>query len=251
VALLWAAAARKGSRQPAAPDSPILCGRCGRYNPPASKFCAYCGRSLSGIAAIAMVIVMLLAAAPARAQETTPDWEIFGGYSFLHVNAGSGSVRLPDGTPIALQQNANGWEVSIGENANSWLGGIADFSGGYASRTLEGVTVHGSAYPFLFGPQFSFRKARSIVPFGRAMIGGVKARASVASTSLSASETKWTYAFGGGLDYQVSPHVAIRGQADFIRSHFPETLTKDFQNNIRVSAGVTFTLGHVHKWGGF
>jgi hypothetical protein len=74
------------------------------------------------------------------------------------------------------------------------------------------------------------------------------ARLNVASASeipelsgfLPWTETHWAYAFGGGADYDLSDRFAIRVQADWIRSHFPETFARDFQNNYRVAGGIVF-----------
>ena len=106
----------------------------------------------------------------------TPQWEIFGGGSYFRASAGSGSITLPDGTKEALQQNAYGWHASIAENKTGWFGGVMDFGGYYANRTVEGVQLNGSAYPFLFGPQFAFRRISRVSLFAHPMIGGVHIR---------------------------------------------------------------------------
>ena len=45
------------------------------------------------------------------------------------------------------------------------------------------------------------------------------------------------------MDYNLTDRFAIRGQADWIRSNFPETLERDFQNIYRVSVGIVFKFG--------
>ena len=174
----------------------------------------------------------------------TPQWEIFGGASYFHASAGSGSIMLPDGTKEALQQNAYGWHGSIAENKTSWFGGVMDFGGYYANRTVEGVQLNGSAYPFLFGPQFSKHGSRLSL-FAHPLIGGVHIRGNYSGGTSPLSETKWALALGGGADFRISDHLAIRGQGDWIRSHFAETLTKDSQDNFAVTAGLVLTLGEV------
>lgn len=178
-----------------------------------------------------------------RAQQTqAPDWEIFGGYSFSRVSAGAANAFV---ATFPLQQNSNGWEASLGQNVNRWLGGVADFGGAYANRNVGGLQFNSSAYSFLFGPQFALRTQR-ISLFGRAMIGGEHALLNFSgSTSPIFSQTKWAYALGGGADIKLTRLVSLRADADFIRTHFPEALAKDFQNNVRVSAGLAFTLGHI------
>jgi hypothetical protein len=186
-------------------------------------------------AILALAFVAACAAPPAAgAQDEAPDWEIFGGYSFTHW--GSGSVLLP-------QQNTNGWDISGGENVNHWLGGIADISGTYASRTIQGLRINGSAYPFLFGPQFTLRQLNRIHLFGRPLIGGVHAHDNLSGGTALVSQTKWAYSLGGGADFRLNRHASVRLSADWIRSHFPQTLARDYQNSVRVSAGFVFALG--------
>jgi hypothetical protein len=101
--------------------------------------------------------------APARAQDYSR-WEIYGGGDFLHVNAGS--IPYGNGQSYVLQQNAYGWHASLTENKASWFGGVMDFSGDYANRTVNfgttaipfNVRFNASVYPFLFGPRFYLRR---------------------------------------------------------------------------------------------
>ena len=198
---------------------------------------------------LAQILGLLLCFSGLAHGQNYHEWEMFGGGDYLNANAGN--VPLGNGTNVALQQNGYGWHFTLGENRLSWIGGIFDFSGDYANRTINfgtassplNVRFNGSAYPFLFGPRFYDRHFDRVVPFGETLIGGVHTRATIASSSEPASATKWAYAFGGGVDFKITDLVSFRGQADWIRSHFPETLTRDYQNNYRVSGGLVFTFG--------
>jgi opacity protein-like surface antigen len=195
------------------------------------------------------LILGLFVCLPAVNAQSFPAGEIFGGFSYLNANAGS--VPLANSTNFVLNQAGYGWHLTIGENKTSWIGGIFDFSGYYANRTVNFGTAssplyvrfNGSSYPFLFGPRFSYRRFERVVLFGDALIGGVHARTVGASASQPSSDTTWAYALGGGVDYDISNHIALRGQGDWIRSHFAETLTRDYQNNYRASAGIVFKFG--------
>jgi opacity protein-like surface antigen len=198
----------------------------------------------------ALIAGLLLCLSAAAQAQDYHQWEIFGGFDYLNANAGS--VPLGNGTNFLLQQNGYGWHTTIAENKLSWIGGVMDFSGDYANRTVNFGTkaspvdarLSGGAYPFLFGPRFYYRHLGKVVLFGDALIGGIHTHTDITSSSQPTSETKWAYAFGGGADFKLSDLISLRGQADWIRSHFPETLTRDYQNDYRVSGGIVFTFGN-------
>jgi len=211
--------------------------------------------------------------ASARAQDFH-EWEIFAGGDYLNANAcplaheltgnqSTCSVPLGNGQSTSFSQNAYGWHLTLAENKMSWLGGVMDFSGDYANRTINfgtsaspvNIGFNGSAYPFLFGPRFYMRRLGRVTLFGSPLIGGVHVRATIPSAaslpqpvcagcpSLPVSETKWAFAVGGGFDYEMTDRISIRAQGDWIRSHFPETLAVDYQNIYRISAGLVFKFG--------
>jgi len=203
-----------------------------------------------------IAVLILFSAAIFVADAKSQDyhqWELFGGFSYFNFNAGS--APLGNGRNLALQQDSYGWHITRAENRASWFGGIADFSGNYAHRVVDFGTVqsplivrfNASIYPFLFGPRFYFRHFGRATLFGDTLIGRVHARVAVSGDTMAASETvsetRWAYAFGGGVDYNLTDHFAIRGQTDWIRSDSPETLERDFQNIYRVSGGIVFKFG--------
>ena len=209
------------------------------------------GELMKTLRIILPILCVLTLSSPARCQEYR-HWELFGGFDYLNVNAGS--VTLTGGQTVNLQHNAYGWHFTATENKTSWIGGIVDVSGDYSSPTVNigtptspvNVRFNRQAYPILFGPRFYYRKLDRLTLFGEPMIGLAVARLNVASASeipelsglLPMTKTSWAYALGGGADYNVTNLVAIRGQFDWIRSHFPQTLARDFQNNYRVAGGI-------------
>ena len=165
----------------------------------------------------ALGLLVLLASLPwvARAADPVPKGELFGGYSYFRSDLGLTSTGF------------NGGDVSIAENTNRWLGGVLDFSSHYNG----GVNVTSVMY----GPQFTYRKNPRLTPFAHVLVGGV--RGSVSYLGISKAEATIGFAGGGGLDAQVTQHLAVRLiQVDYIFSHFSAV----HQDNMRVSVGLVF-----------
>ncbi len=162
---------------------------------------------------------LLLSFALAVAAQEIPQAEVFGGYSYMRVNPGQGAPAI----------NSNGWNASAVGNINRWLGVKADFTGQYGNI----VGVGGSMYNFMFGPQISIPTG-NFKPFVEGLVGGSHAGGS------GISDTGLGYAFGGGLDYNVKPHVSVRlAELDYVGTQ----LFGGTQHNFRLSTGVVFRLG--------
>lgn len=162
------------------------------------------------------LLIFFSATASALAQETTRV-EVFGGYSFSRDS----------------DANYHGWNTSVNYNFNNFFGVKADLSGHYNSTTffdpinLVSAKVDSSDFTYLFGPQFSYRKNRKLVPFTHVLLGGVRTKfsgvpfnAGPISGTISASNTSFGAAFGGGLDLKLKKGLAFRlVQADYLVSH--------------------------------
>jgi hypothetical protein len=171
---------------------------------------------------------------------------VFGGYSLLHNNS----------------NNFNGWDAQGTFNFTPHIGATADFSGN--SRQLAGISFLGFSagtqqhlYNFLFGPTATAYFGKSSV-FGHALFGEAHSSLSAGVTvpilgGISAPVTSanaFAMAFGGGVDFGLSRHFAIRAaQLDYIRTSFNSTdalaagLSTNLgnhQNSFRYSGGVIF-----------
>lgn len=181
--------------------------------------------------------VALLFSVAASAQDENPKAEIFGGYSYVRVNA--------SGVPGF---NMNGGSASVSFNPWSSLGIVADF-GGYHVGNIGGESVSGEVYSYLFGPKLAYRSGR-ITPFVQALFGGahatgggtispgarVRPQGIIPGTG-SLSENAFAMTLGGGLDVNATNHIGIRLiQAEYFMTRF----ASETQNNARISAGVVF-----------
>jgi len=134
---------------------------------------------------------LFLFALPSRAQSV--DASI--GYSYFRLG-GSGGI------------NQNGVSGSVAYNPNRWLGIVGDFGGYHGSA--GGVSLN--TYTYLFGPRVSLRGPSKFTPFAQFLLGGSRLTAG----SGGGSSNQFAYSFGGGVDYGLLPHLALRPQLDYV-----------------------------------
>jgi opacity protein-like surface antigen len=135
-------------------------------------------------------------AIPSRAQSV--DASI--GYSYFRLG-GSGGV------------NQNGISGSVEFKPNDFFGVVGDFGAYHASPS--GVSLN--TYTYMAGPRISLHNPTSITPFIQFLIGGAHVTAGVGGTS--ASSNNLAYGLGGGVDFRVLPHLALRPQLDYVGLH--------------------------------
>ena len=168
-----------------------------------------------------VLLPLLLLPLTALAQQA-PKVEVFGGYSNLTANLSGSNFNL------------QGVNFSVAENVNSWFGGALDFSSHFGTENGFKTNTESMTY----GPVFSYRKIRHVVPFGHGLLGAV--RGGPEYLNISKPETRFGAYAGGGVDVQVSPSLALRlFQADYLMTRF----SKARQDNVRLSAGIVLRLG--------
>lgn len=163
---------------------------------------------------VGITLMFLLASLAVVAQEY-PKAEVFGGYQYTNFDG-------PGGT--------NGWNTAVTGNLNHWFGVTGDFSGAY--KTQSGADLR--AYTYTFGPTLAARNIRTFTPFVHGLFGGF--HESITAGTLSASDSGFTMAFGGGVDASVKQHWGIRlGQFDWLSFRSNGSTSN---NNFRYSAGL-------------
>lgn len=185
---------------------------------------------------ICLVIASLLLFSVALQAQDFSKVELFGGYQILRASQDDYSKML------------SGWRASVAGNINKYFGIEGVLSGGYGDLyDIDGepddpdidVNARVHNYSYLFGPRFTAR-SKVVTGFAHFLLGAshtsVSAAASDPNASLSANGFAW--AVGGGLDLNVSKHLAIRpAQFDFGQmrtgADFAGTL-----NSITYSAGL-------------
>jgi len=226
--------------------------------------------------AVVTIALIVLTSSIAFSQDPAPKVQVFGGYSLLHTNSGGvtgplldSALAAPTGT-FGVSSNFNGWNAEAQYNLKPWFGIVADFSGSYGSPITassgSGVSglPNGNSYSILFGPALSYRTKLRMTPFVHALFGFDRAHLDQSTItglpvgspdfSNAVSDTGFAMALGGGLDYRLSHHIALRlGQVDYLYTgHHLNSLyggafgpgmfsgLATHENNLRFSTGIVF-----------
>ncbi len=197
---------------------------------------------------LAIVAVLCSVGTLAAAQDQpAPKWELFGGYSFFYPGADVHGV-LPGGLlPVTsrLESNPRGAGASLTYNFNHWFGLTLDSSTHWGSgETTLSRRIDDAAFSNLsFGPKVTFRSAH-FSPFLEALVGDHRL-----TPDAFHDIDKLGFLGGGGLDVNVSRHVALRlFRADYLVSSYkygPSATTP--KTDLR---GVRLQTGLVFMWGG-
>ncbi len=185
-----------------------------------------------------VLAVVLLFAGAALAQ-TVDRVEIFGGYSF--------APRDFSGGTIGQGGLKAGWNASVNFKFSRIAGLMADVSGYYkhqgAGSCNGGLTsCSAHVYTAMFGPQLTLPLPK-IKPFAHALFGvAVAGQNGTAPANPFTGNTEPAVALGGGVDFSLSRHIALRGQGDYLLTHFTysDNQLHFSNNNARISAGVVF-----------
>jgi opacity protein-like surface antigen len=177
---------------------------------------------------VLLSVVLLGLTAVSVAQETAPEFDIFGGYSYLNTE------DLAPGFDVS----GHGWEAAGTYYTNNWFGLTADLSGHYT--TAFGVDV--SDYNYLFGPTVAYRQPK-FTPFGHLLLGGSRVSVDLGllgPLGASATDNAFALALGGGADWHLNDRWSVRPvQLDYLMTHFGGNT----QNNLRYSAGLVIRFG--------
>lgn len=170
-----------------------------------------------------VLTMVILGLALSTMAQDTPKVEVFGGYSY----AGTGS---------------NGFAASLAGNLNDWFGLTVEVGGQYSKLTDQGFTEKIKTNSILFGPRFSLRRNKKVVPFVQALIGAahLKTETNEFGPLVSFSDTSLQTALGAGVDIRINDRFAFRAvQVDYLRTHF----FGESQHTGRIATGVVIRFG--------
>ena len=201
-----------------------------------------------------LVAVMLFAAfallsagSLAAAQDPpAPKWELYGGYSIFGPGADVHGL-LPQGILPAssrLEWNPRGAGLSVTYDFNRWFGLTLDGSTHWGSRETTLLRkIDDAAFSNLsFGPKITFRH-KYFSPFLEALVGDHRLMPDAFHDI-----DKLGFMGGGGLDLNLSRHVALRLiRADYVFSNYrygPSSSTPATEvRGVRLQAGLNFMFG--------
>jgi len=187
--------------------------------------------------------VMLLFAGAAAAQDDSKV-TLFGGYSYVRADE---SLLGTNGS-----SNFNGGSGSIAYKVFPMVSLVADFGGYHWSGSGDISGSDATAVSYMFGPKLSTHVG-PVEPFVQTLFGGTHVSGSFFCSDCcdttrvhreggtceegSGSDNAFSMTVGGGVDWNVTPHIGVRLiQAEYYMTRF----FSETQNNLRISAGVTF-----------
>ena len=224
--------------------------------------------------AAALLPLVLAVALPGFAQQAyVSRFDLFTGYTFLdsplvslkengfHLQAGVRANRwLSLGFDYSISEGdltltPNLLVSSLQQELGAELGQLAAAGQIPAGYTLV-VPAHSRTQTFAAGPQFNYRHFRQFSLFIRPDGGAIHEYATPQpkdpiATAIAAqlapsghkTDTVLFYGFGGGADFNLSKHVGLRVQADFVHDHLFSDLIASGRNTVRVSIGPCFNFG--------
>jgi len=210
-----------------------------------SQLKSHIGRVLAMLPAVIAALCMFAAHAAAQ-DKPAPKWELYGGYSFFHPG-GDVHGELPGAIASLssrLESNPRGAGASITYDFNRWFGLTLDTSTHWGSGEAGLPNrIDDAAFSNLsFGPKVTLRHEH-VSPFFEVLVGDHRLMPDAFH-----DVDKLGLMVGGGLDVNLSRHVALRLiRADWVVSNYQygdqavTSLTKI--RGLRAQAGLVFMFG--------
>ncbi|MGB0034421.1 MAG: outer membrane beta-barrel protein [Candidatus Acidiferrales bacterium] len=183
---------------------------------------------------LGLLALVLLFGLPTMAQDTTPVFEVGGGFQYRSFD-----------TPLSNRLNMAGWFVTANYNVNRWLGVAAQFDG---TRSDKGPNGTWNDYGFMFGPQIYPFGHHTVTPFFHVLLGGSHVNVSFPADpinelpALTETDSAFSFEGGGGVDWTITKHFGVRlGELDYEQQRFFGA--NPVQHNYKFSAGVVVRFG--------
>ena len=189
---------------------------------------------------IMFLLTFLAALMPAQAARAQ-GLEVGGGWA--HVTGDSGTDGFNAGAAWWFTK-----QVTIaGDYDSSWdTSSVTNF----AFTQVGAIAVKSHLQSALFGPRIFFTtdwtNEHHLNPFAEAQFGVSHLYQKVTQVNMptvSASDSGFSWALGGGVDYLFNPRWSGRANLDFLRTH----LANEGQSRLRLVLGIRYTIGSREK----
>lgn len=187
------------------------------------------------------ILLLVLTAATGAAQRTTvdlepetPRFDLAGGYNLVHANAPPGSCGC---------FTMNGAFVSADVNLSDRLSVVGEVTGGDA-KTISALGQNLTLSTFTAGPRLVWPYHR-FEPIGEFLLGVARGTGSYfpSATSNSGSATSFAFSTGGGVDFTVTPRIALRAvDIRYLQTNFPNSADGS-QHQLQIETGFVFRFG--------
>ena len=184
-----------------------------------------------------LLFLLWLGAARASAQAAPA-----GRSSLMNVAIGYSYVNSPDSA--SQRMGLNGWDVDLTMRVSSRLGVRGDLARTRSSH-VPGMPGSAALTSYLAGPVFYPTNSQGrLVPYVHLLLGGARVTGPVPVSGgflVGGWLERSAWAFGGGVDYQLSAAFALRGGVDFLRAqYYGPSLTPRGQSNVRATASIVY-----------
>jgi len=144
---------------------------------------------------------------------------------------------LRSGTPDSFWMQ--GGSIELG--TNSWHGlGVAANVSGFHTGSVNGTGIPLSIVTATFGPRYRWHADRRLSIYVEGLVGEANGFKSLfpSATGSQTSSGSFAAVVGGGLDYKLSQHIAIRlAETDWQHTQLPNG-TNNIQNGARLGTGI-------------
>ncbi|HMF56573.1 MAG TPA: outer membrane beta-barrel protein [Pyrinomonadaceae bacterium] len=150
--------------------------------------------------------------------------EVFGGFSVNSIDTGLSNSGLQN---VGDRETGLGFDASVTGYFNRSFGIEGNVDGHYKRKTFvfsdavtpaTDVRTHISDYNFMAGPHVRFAHDNTkVTPFVHALVGAnhVRVSADVLGDRFNDNETDLGLKLGGGVDFDMTTHTAVRLGADY------------------------------------
>lgn len=167
-------------------------------------------------------VVTLAAPQPAAAQApavafgaTNPDWEIALGYQFNW-----------DTLFARPRFHTSGFNADVARYFNDWFAIEGQIGIGFGNTGQDTLPENLNAKSVFLGggPKFAYRTQSRWIPWGHVLLGLDHFRITQTGVTpegvILGSNSTFGWLAGGGLDFRISDAFAIRGEGDYLGTHY-------------------------------